>query len=150
MTVSSKTFKFRGSRTHGRGRKSGRGAGKMGGRGNAGLHKHKMMAMIKYAPDHFGRHGFKRHVYNKSSIVNIQDLNQKMQKFLDDGFAKHTSGIFEIDLGQAGYTKLLGTGTPTGKYKVTVSSASKSALEKIKSAGGTVITENNPTKAGEK
>ena len=31
----SRTEKFRGSRTHGRGKKSGRGAGKRGGKGNA-------------------------------------------------------------------------------------------------------------------
>ena len=42
------------------GKKSGRGAGKHGGTGNAGLHKHKVMHMLKYMPDHFGRHGFKR------------------------------------------------------------------------------------------
>ncbi len=37
----SRTRKFRGLRTHGRGIKAGRGAGKQGGRGNAGLHKYK-------------------------------------------------------------------------------------------------------------
>ncbi len=58
----SRTQKFRGRcRTHGRGKKSGRGKGKRGGTGNAGLHKHKIMYMLKYMPDHFGRHGFVRH-----------------------------------------------------------------------------------------
>jgi large subunit ribosomal protein L15 len=56
----SKTRRFRGSRTHGRGHKAGRGKGKRGGFGNAGLHKHKFKWMVKYDPDHFGRHGFKR------------------------------------------------------------------------------------------
>ena len=55
----SKTQKFRGSRTHGRGKKAGRGAGKHGGHGNAGLHKHKYIHMLKFDPMHFGRHGFK-------------------------------------------------------------------------------------------
>ena len=51
MVVSIQNFA---NRTHGRGKKSGRGAGIHGGRGNAGLHKHKFMHMLKYDPDHFG------------------------------------------------------------------------------------------------
>ena len=43
----SKTDKYRGSRTHGRGKKAGRGAGKRGGKGNAGLLKHKYISIIK-------------------------------------------------------------------------------------------------------
>jgi large subunit ribosomal protein L15 len=148
--MSSKTYKFRGTRTHGRGRKSGRGAGKMGGRGNAGLHKHKYISTLKYAPDHFGRRGFKRHVNKQVSTVNIEDLNYRMDKFIKDGYAKHSSGVFDINLEAAGYTKLLGTGTPAGKFSIIVSSASKGAIEKIKSAGGEVITnviESIPTPA---
>jgi large subunit ribosomal protein L15 len=56
-----KTKKFRGSRTHGRGKKAGRGAGLRGGRGNAGLLKHRYMYMIKNMPNHFGKQGFKRY-----------------------------------------------------------------------------------------
>src|SRR6266571_3554388 len=50
----SRTRKLRGSRTHGRGKKHGRGAGGRGGTGMAGLHKHKFKWMIKYDPEHFG------------------------------------------------------------------------------------------------
>ena len=56
-----RTSKFRGSRTHGRGKKAGRGAGKRGGRGNAGLHKHRYITTVKDMPDHFGRRGFYPH-----------------------------------------------------------------------------------------
>jgi large subunit ribosomal protein L15 len=113
----------------------------MGGRGNAGLHKHKFMAMLKYAPDHFGRRGFKRHTLKKkSAVINIDDINLKMEHFIKDGIAKHSgSGMFEVDLGSGGYTKLLGTGKPHGKFRITVTSASKGAVEKIKNAGGDVI-----------
>lgn len=137
----SRTFKFRGQRTHGRGKKSGRGTGKMGGRGNAGLHKHKFMAMLKYAPDHFGRHGFKRHVKrDDGAAINIHDVNLRLDHFAKKGHAKESGGVYTIDLGAAGYAKLLGTGTPCGKFKITVASASGSAVEKIKSAGGEVVT----------
>ena len=47
----SKANKHRGRcRTHGRGHKAGRGAGKRGGRGNAGMNKHRVMTRIKYMP----------------------------------------------------------------------------------------------------
>src|SRR5579863_1335734 len=72
----SRTRKFRGLRTHGRGIKAGRGAGKQGGRGNAGLHRYKFKSMLIYAPDHFGRHGFHRPRGSQPSwtAVNVGDL----------------------------------------------------------------------------
>ena len=65
--------------THGRGKKAGRGAGLRGGRGNAGLLKHRHMYMTKYMPDHFGRHGFKRpqSVIKKEKIINVGQLEVK-------------------------------------------------------------------------
>ena len=62
--------------THGRGKKGGRGAGLRGGRGNAGLCKHKFMYMNKYMPDHYGSHGFKRpqSVIKKDKIINVGQL----------------------------------------------------------------------------
>ena len=47
----SRTKKMRGSRTHGRGAKAGRGAGLTGGRGMAGLAKTGKMRMLKYFVD---------------------------------------------------------------------------------------------------
>jgi large subunit ribosomal protein L15 len=137
----SRTYKFRGQRTHGRGKKSGRGAGKMGGRGNSGLHKHKHTAMLKYAPDHFGRHGFKRHVTNEVNPINIRDLNIKLESLKEKGHAKMSGHFTEINLEAAGYTKLLGVGIPAGKFKITVAKASGNAIEKVKGAGGEVVSQ---------
>ncbi len=59
-----KVKKFRGSRTHGKGRnRRNRGAGCRGGRGNAGVHKHKYLKFIKLAKlglYQFGKYGFTR------------------------------------------------------------------------------------------
>ena len=59
-----KVKKFRGSRTHGKGRnRRNRGAGCRGGRGNAGVHKHKYIKFIKLAKlglYQFGKYGFTR------------------------------------------------------------------------------------------
>jgi len=127
--VKNKTKKYRGSRTHGRGKKAGRGAGLKGGRGNAGLHKHKYMHMIKYMPDHFGRRGFKRpqKLIKEEKTINVGLLEEK---FPD---AK------EVDLEKEGFDKLLGSGIVNKPFIVKVPKASKKAIEKIESKGGKVI-----------
>ena len=133
--------KCRGKRTHGRGKKKGRGAGLRGGRGNAGLHKHKFISLIKYMPDHFGRKGFKRpqSMIKVDKTINIGNLNLKIEKYLIEGKVKENEGIIEIDLNSLGYNKLLGSGTLDKKLKITVEKASNSAVEKIRNAGGEII-----------
>jgi len=123
-----KTKKFRGAMTHGRGKKAGRGAGLRGGRGNAGLHKHKYMHMLKYMPDHFGRHGFKRppSVIKKDKTINVGQLEEK--------FPEKKS----IDLTKEGFDKLLGGGAINSNLKIKVKNASQKAVEKIKERGGEV------------
>ena len=127
--VRKKTKKFRGSMTHGRGKKAGRGAGLKGGRGNAGLLKHRYMYMKKNMPDHFGRHGFKRpqSIMKKEKTINIGELEENFP------------GEKNIDLTKAGYDKLLGSGYINSKVKVIVNNASKKAVEKIKEKDGEVI-----------
>jgi len=124
-----KTKKFRGSMTHGRGKKGGRGAGLRGGRGNAGLMKHKHMYMTKYMPDHFGRHGFKRpqSVVKKNKTINVGQLEETFP------------GKNDIDLGKEGFDKLLGGGNLSSKIKIKVDGASGKAVEKVKDKGGEVI-----------
>ena len=121
--------------THGRGKKGGRGAGLRGGRGNAGLIKHKYMHMIKYMPDHFGKHGFKRPqgILKEDKIINVGELEEKFP------------GKKEIDLEKEGFDKLLGSGNLKSKMKIKVNSASEKAIEKIKEKGGEVILPEIPT-----
>ena len=124
-----KTKKFRGSMTHGKGKKGGRGAGLRGGKGNAGLCKHKFMYMNKYMPNHFGVHGFKRpqNILKEDKTINIGEIEEK---FPD----KKT-----INLTEEGYDKLLGAGQIKSKLKITVNSASEKAIDKIKEQGGDII-----------
>ncbi len=129
----SRTRKFRGLRTHGRGIKAGRGAGKQGGRGNAGLHKYKFKSMLIYAPDHFGRHGFSRPdaVVDRPTAVNVGDL-ARLAPLLEAGGALVRSGTtFTVDLGKAGIDRLLGGGTVDGKWTVTVAHATERAKAKV-------------------
>jgi len=114
--------------THGKGKKGGRGAGLRGGRGNAGLHKHKYMHMLKYMPDHFGQHGFKRPlgVTKKEKIINVGQLEEAFP------------GKKEIDLSKEGFDKLLGGGRINSSIKIKVENASQKAVEKVKEKGGEV------------
>jgi len=131
--VKTKTKKFRGSGRHGRGRKGGRGKGLRGGKGNAGLHKHKYATTVKWQQEgyfHFGRVGIKPvEVQGRpDSVINVGDLAAT--------FPDKTS----VDLGQHGYTKLLGGGDVPKAFTVTVEAASASAIEKVQAKGGKVTT----------
>ena len=117
-----KTKKFRGSMTHGRGKKAGRGSGLRGGRGNAGLLKHRFMYMKKNMPDHFGSHGFKRpqSIIKDDNIINVGDLEERFP------------GKKTINLTDEGFDKLLGKGNVNSKLKINVNSESQKAIDKIK------------------
>jgi large subunit ribosomal protein L15 len=137
----SRTERFRGGRTHGRGKKAGRGAGKRGGRGNAGLHKHKFSYLLKYMRDHYGRHGFKRapNLAKADITINLSELNQHKDNLVSEGLATKKGDVIELDLSALGVNKLLGTGNVSVKYEIKVQKASQKAVEKVESAGGKVI-----------
>lgn len=137
----SRTRKFRGSRTHGKGTKKGRGAGLRGGRGKAGLHKHKYISVVKHMPDHFGRHGFKRpqKVIRAKNAINISEVEERIEQFIEQGFGKRSKGRVEINLKDAGYDKLLGKGIVRSKMIITVPDASEKAKAKVANAGGSLV-----------
>jgi large subunit ribosomal protein L15 len=134
--------KFRGKRTHGRGHKAGRGAGLRGGRGNAGLHKHKYMHLVKYMPDHFGGHGFKRHpsLTKRKKSINISEIGERLGEFVEMGIAKEEKDMVTVDLTSIGVEKLLGGGHVGKKMTIIVPEASGKAVNKIVEAGGEVQT----------
>jgi large subunit ribosomal protein L15 len=127
--VHKKTKKFRGTMTHGRGKKAGRGAGLRGGKGNAGLNKHRYMHMVKYMPNHFfGKHGFKRpqSIIKKDNCINVGQIEEKFP------------GEKNIDLNKEGFDKLLSGGKISSSITIKVKKASEKAIEKIKEHGGEV------------
>lgn len=129
----SRTRKFRGLRTHGRGIKAGRGAGKQGGRGNAGLHKYKFKSMLIYAPDHFGRHGFKRppEIVHEPYTVNVGEL-EALAPILEAAKAfERTSDGVVANLTAIGVERLLGAGATTQPWSVRVAHATRHAREKV-------------------
>ncbi len=123
-----KTRWLRGSRTHGYGRVGQhRKSGDRGGYGLAGLRKHKRFYMMKYMPNHFGKHGFVSRFPRKRSI-SVSDL----ESFLNRGITK-------INLVELGYDKLVSKGMISKPVEVIVREATERAIEKIESVGGKVI-----------
>jgi large subunit ribosomal protein L15 len=132
-----KTRKMRGSRTHGYGRVGQhRGAGSRGHR-KVGRHKHLWSYVTAHEPEYFGKKGFtsRQSLKRKEHIINIAKLDEMSKKI-----SPKNEEELHIDLASLGYTKLLGTGKITKPLIVKVISCSKSAAEKIKNAGGQVLT----------
>ena len=132
-----KTRKMRGSRTHGYGRiGQHRDAGSKGHR-KVGRHKHLWSYVVTHEPDYFGKHGFTspQSLKRRENTLNIKQLNQL------------TAENNQVNLTGLGYTKLLGTGAITKSLTITVAACSKTAEEKIKKAGGKIITK--PQEHGE-
>jgi len=138
-----KVRKLRGSHTHGYGsKKKHRGAGSRGGRGLAGSGKRaaqkKPSIFKKYGKKYFGRYGFKS-LKKKIKAINIDYLEKNIEKLVKKKLVKKEGNTFLIDLNKLGFEKLLGSGKVTQKFKISVKSASKKAIEKIKKAGGEII-----------
>jgi len=129
----SRTRKFRGLRTHGRGIKAGRGAGKQGGRGNAGLHKYKFKSMLIYAPDHFGRHGFKRppEIVENPRCINVGELDSLLPILEAAKAVQRTGDTVTADLSKVGVDRLLGGGEVVHPWSVYVAHATKHAKTKV-------------------
>ncbi len=136
-----KVRKLRGSRTHGWGRSGQhRSGGNRGGRGNAGLDNHKKSWMIKNEPNHFGRHGFKRHWAEEKNIINVSELDEIIQLLVTTGKAEMKENKIFIDLDEMGIDKLLGNGTITQPLIIQVKSHSEKAREKVTEVGGQIIS----------
>lgn len=132
----SKHRTFRGYRTYHGAHRKWRGGGSRGGRGEAGGHKHKWSYIVKYDPDHFGKHGFEK-PRGKTKAINLGDLEILVSK-LDKNMVETEGGKTKINLGKIGYDKLLGSGRITRPLIISVKSFSKMAEEKIKEVGGRI------------
>ncbi len=140
-----KITKMRGSRTHGWGLVH-RNSGQRGGAGNAGrgkkAHSNKPTNWLdKSNPKYFGKHGFKhKGPLQNDTIIDIKTIEQQLPKWLAQKAATQQGAVFEINLEKLGYTKLLSTGKPTKKFKLTIKTATENAKQKINSAQGEIIS----------
>jgi large subunit ribosomal protein L15 len=109
-----------------------------GGHGNAGWKRHRWSSVIRYGWI-IGKKGFVPVSTHPGQAINIGELNLSLEKFLEQGQAKQVENRVELDLGQLGYTKLLGDGKISRPIRVTVDKCSEKAAEKIGQAGGEVV-----------
>ncbi len=147
MTVrrKKKLRRQRGSRSHGWGiQKDHKGSGMAGGKGNAGVTTHKWIQTIKKSKELrtklIGKYGFKRpqQFSKKYNTLNVSHLDQHIDTLVSQGKAKLEGDTYEVNLKEAGFTKLLAQGSVTRKIKVLVEVATDRAVSKIENAGGSV------------
>lgn len=123
--------------THGHGsRKKWLGSGHRGGKGMAGTGKradhNKTRVLALYGTDYFGKQGMTSKGTKKKKVkfMNLDFIERNYDSLLKK-FGK--KDILELD----GY-KILGDGDILRKVQIKAKSASKSAVEKIKKAGGKI------------
>ncbi|MHB1493421.1 MAG: uL15 family ribosomal protein [Thermoplasmataceae archaeon] len=122
--------------------KSGRGKGKRGGSGNAGLHKHKWNWVLKYDRNHFGPIGFVSHIQRRPDIpISLRDLSTQYDDLLSKGFVTKKGDSATINLTEAGYTKLLGTGEFRIPSTIIIKKATEKSINKLNALGITVETD---------
>jgi large subunit ribosomal protein L15 len=128
-----KIRKTRGSRTQGYGRVGQhRDAGSKGQR-KVGRHKHLWSYVVTHEPDYFGKSGFTspQSLHRRENTINLKKLAEIAQS--------NQQEKPQINLTALGYTKLLGSGKITKPLTIQVPSCSKSAIEKVKRAGGEIV-----------
>ncbi len=145
MTINKrkKNTRQRGHKTHGWGaKKKHRGKGHQGGAGMAGTGKRADSKKPSIWKDkkYFGKFGFVSKTPKvKISPINIGFIEQHINNFISRNFAKMQDGVYSIELDKIGFNKLLGDGRVSLKFKIKTLYASKTAVEKVKDAGGEVI-----------
>jgi large subunit ribosomal protein L15 len=140
-----KTVKFRGHHTHGYGsKKKHRGSGHQGGVGMAGTGKRadQKRPSIWKDKDYWGRHGFVSRGKINFKALNIFYIEEHFDSLLKNGKIKKDGDSFALNLADFEKNKLLGSGTPSRKYKIIADYASESAVKKISGKGGSVEVKN--------
>ncbi|AFK50773.1 50S ribosomal protein L15P [Thermogladius calderae 1633] len=137
-----KSRKLRGrTRTMGWGRVGQhRKSGSRGGFGAVGMHKHKWVWMLKYAPDWYGKHGF---VNPTSKTVDIREINVGLldeiaEKLVREGKAVVEGDLIVIDVTKLGFNKVTGSGKVTRRMKIIAEYITENAKKKVEEAGGLV------------
>jgi len=125
------------------GRGEGSGLGKTSGKGNKGLkarsgggtkpgYEGGQMPLQRRLP----KRGFVNVFREETAVVNVKELNRFEAGTVVDAEALRREGLVKGSC--PGGVKLLGNGEVTRKLTVKVDRASKSAVEKVVAAGGTV------------
>ncbi|TDA32979.1 MAG: 50S ribosomal protein L15 [Hadesarchaea archaeon] len=130
-------------RTHGRGcAKRGRGSGEKGGKGWSGGHKQKWSYILKYFPDHFGKHGFVPVERPEPVAINVGEIDERIEELLEKGIAERKGERIAVDVTKLGVEKVLGGGKVEHALELKAPYVTELARAKIEGAGGLVIGES--------
>lgn len=111
-----------------------------GGKGKAGLMKHKWTWTVKYEPDHFGAPGFTPpQPLRVKKWINVGQLDAIYDSMQEEVGGSKEKGEKKLNLTELGYNKLLGGGLIKSPYIVQIKSYTKSAKKKIEEAGGKIV-----------
>ena len=128
----------KGMGTHGWGaRKKHKKKGHRGGKGMAGTGKRadqkKTLITKKYGHKYFGKQGetSKKTERDKRKRINLKNIEENLEKY-----GKKAGDKYEINLNDH---KILSEGEVKNKLIITAKEASKSAIDKVKKAGGEII-----------
>ncbi len=143
MTLKKRTkrSRYRGSRTHKRGRKNRtRGSGNRGGVGLSGTGKRgdqkKTLIINLYGNDYFGKDkALRRGRKVPLKIMNIKNIVENLPSLVRNGFAIQTKEGYEINLKKY---KIIGTFDTPFALIVQAHSVSLGARSSIEKAGGKV------------
>ena len=134
---------MKGRKTHGWGaRKKHKKSGHRGGKGMAGSGKRadqkKTLVLKRYGNKYFGKQGVtsRKTQRDKRDRINLRQIEIDLESYIKKGTAKKTEKGFEINLESY---KILGDGEIKNKLFIKAKEASKSAVEKVKKAGGEII-----------
>ncbi|MEM2948371.1 MAG: uL15 family ribosomal protein [Candidatus Anstonellales archaeon] len=124
-----KKIKMRGKRTHGGGNvKNRRGAGNRGGKGRAGIWKHRFSSLTA-AGIEIGKRGFSREKIKKDvRTINVGEI----ERYALAGELKKENNMYVFDFNG----KVLGGGQLTLPILVRAKSFSKKAEKKLADVGG--------------
>jgi large subunit ribosomal protein L15 len=135
--------------THGWGaRKKHKKSGHRGGTGMSGTGKRsdqkKTWVLKKYGHNYFGKQGITSRGTKRDTRqrINLQTIEDNLEKY-----GKKVGDKWEINLSKY---KILGTGEIKDKLIIIAKEASKSAIEKVKKAGGNILIGKKVEKVVEK
>jgi len=109
-----------------------------GGHGNAGWKRHRWSSVIRYGWE-IGTTGFVPVRPKYRQAINIDQLSQNLATLTELGKTKSSGNRIEVNLGEMGYTKLLGKGNITQPLRIIVAECSEMAASKISQAGGEIV-----------
>ena len=136
-----KVTKYRAHTTHGGGhRKKRRGAGSRGGRGKAGTGKRAEQKVAGIKSKTIGARGFTSKTISEKAITLNYFTAKTLDKLVEKKLVTKENDFYSIDLAKLGYQKLLSTGNTKLKLKIKVDKITPKAEEKVKAAGGEIVS----------